>query len=91
MLIFESTNKLNTSQMATLAAHIQTTNMKLIGWYKDAKIDFGVIGSATARIDGNKFVIDYIEDGVKKTWSMRFWTEERYDFDYFYNVWMEEG
>lgn len=77
--------------MTTLAAHIQTTNAKLIGWYRNAKLDYGVIGSAKARIDGNMFVIDYTENGVEKTWSMQFWAEERYDFDYFYDVWMEQA
>lgn len=77
--------------MTTLAAHIQTANAKLNNWYKNAKIDYNVIGSATARVVGNMFVIDYTENGEVKTWSMQFWIEERYDFDYFFNVWMSEA
>jgi hypothetical protein len=77
--------------MTTLAAHIQTANAKLANWYKNAKRDYAVIGEGKATVEGDRFIINYTEDGVAKNWSMKFWTEERYDVDYFFNVWMEQA
>jgi len=77
--------------MTTLSKHIQTANNRLASWYKNAKIDYNVIGEGTANVDGNMFVVNYTEDGVAKIWSMEFWAGESYDVDYFFNVWMEQA
>lgn len=72
---------------------INYTNSKLNNWYNNAKLDYGVIGSATCKISGNKFIVNFIEDGEAKEWSMAFYPEyvEENGMDYFYNVWMEEA
>ncbi len=68
---------------------INHTNTKLNNWYNNAKLDYRVIGNGTARIEGDKFMIDYIENGKFKTWSTCYYGNEEQDF--FFNVWMEEG
>ena len=69
--------------------YVGYTNDKLIGWYESAKHYYGVIGSGKARIEGDMFIIDYVENGVEKTWSFGIW--EGVEIDYYYNVWMEQG
>ena len=69
--------------------YVGYTNDRLISWYRSAKEYYGIIGSGKARIEGDLFIIDYIENGVEKTWSFGFWNDEEIDF--FYNVWMEQG
>ena len=72
---------------------INYTNARLKNWYKNAKLDYNVTGSATARIENNTFIIDYVENGISKTWQMCFYVEylDCMEIDYFYNVWMEEA
>jgi hypothetical protein len=72
---------------------INLTNAKLNNWYKNAKLDYNVDGSATARIENGSFIIDYVENGIAKTWSMCFYPEyvQELDADYFYNVWSSEA
>ena len=69
------------------------TNNKLTNWYKNAKLDYNVIGSATTKIEGNEIKIDYTENNISKTWSMAFYPSYVLDsgLDYFFNVWMEEA
>lgn len=70
---------------------INITNGKLNNWYENVKFDYNVIGSAKAKIENGKFIINYTENGVKKEWSMDFYPEYlEFGTDYFYNVWMEE-
>lgn len=70
--------------------YVGYTNDKLIGWYENAKHYYGVIGSGKARIEGDIFIIDYVEDGVEKTWSYGYWGDE-YGIEFYFNVWMEQG
>ena len=72
---------------------INYTNNKLNNWYTNAKLDYGVIGSATCKIVGNEFIVNYTEDGVSKKWSMAFYPEYVLDngMDYFFNVWAEDA
>ena len=70
--------------------YVGYTNDKLKVWYRSAKEYYGVTGSGKARIEGDLFIIDYIEDGVKKTWSYGYWGDE-FDIAFYYNVWMEQG
>lgn len=69
------------------------TSIKLANWYKNAKLDYNVIGSATTKIKGNIINIDYTENGNTKTWSMAFYPEYTAEngLDYFFNVWSEEA
>lgn len=69
------------------------TKNKLNNWYKNAKLDFGIIGSATCKIEGNKIIINYIENGISKNWEMAFYPEYVLDngLSYFFNVWMEQA
>jgi hypothetical protein len=68
------------------------TNNKLANYYKNAKLDYNVVGSATTKIEDNKITIKCTENGVDKVWSMAFYKEYVLDngLDYFFNVWMEE-
>jgi len=80
-------NKIN-----MLIAH---TNMRLVGWYENAKLDYNVdgVGSTKVDLDNNEIIIDYTENGVEKTWSVAFYVEylESESINYFYNVWMEQS
>lgn len=71
---------------------INKTNEKLNNWYKKAKIDYNLIGSAKATIENGKFIINYTENGISKKWSTVFYPEYlEFGTDYFFNVWMEEA
>lgn len=76
-----------------MQALINFTNAKLNNWYTNAKLDYNVEGSATAKIENGQFIVEAIENGVSKVWSMVFYPEYVRDngFDYFYNVWMEQA
>ena len=67
---------------------VNYTNSRLDGWYQNAK-EYNVIGNAIARIENEKIIIDYIENGVSKTWSMYLYENE--DINYYFNVWSEQG
>ena len=72
---------------------INFTNNKLINWYKEAKTNHNVIGSATTSIEGDEVKIAYTENGVAKTWSMSFYTEYVIDngLSFIFDVWAEEA
>ena len=56
---------------------IENTNSRILNWYENAKIDYGVIGSGSTHYNKkeNKIVVEYIEDGEQKTWEMAFYPE----------------
>ena len=72
---------------------INYTNERLNNWYKNAKQDFNVVGSATCKIEGNGFIVNYTENGVSKTWSMAFYPEyvSENGLNYFFDCWSAEG
>jgi hypothetical protein len=76
-----------------MRALIDYTNTRLKGWYYNALLDYGVRGEGKARIEGDKFIIDFVENGEAKIWSCFFSAEYLYtqEIDYFFNVWMEEA
>jgi len=75
-----------------MTAIINHTNEKLNNWYKNAKIDYNVKGSASCKIENGSFIINYTENGVSKVWSMAFYPEYlEFGLDYFYNVWGEQA
>lgn len=73
-------------------AVIKHTDRKLVGWYKNVKIDYGVDGKGKTSYDPKteEIVINYEENGKKDEFRMPYWYEES-DLDYVYNVWMEQG
>lgn len=70
--------------------YVEYTNQRLKQWYVNAKEDYGVIGSGEARIEGETFIVDYIENGVKKTWSLTMF-DNRQAVRYYFDIWMSEG
>lgn len=75
--------------MQRLTNHI---NKKLANWYLNAKRDHGIVGSGSVRFENELAIIDYIENGVSKTWSMVFYPEYISNgLDWVYDVWMEEA
>jgi len=72
---------------------IDYTNHRIEKWYELAKTDYNVEGKGEARIEGDAFIIDYVENGVKKTWSWAFYPEylEDREIDFYYNAWAEQG
>ena len=71
---------------------INYTQEKITAWYKDAKKDYNVNGSGTAHYNKveNEVVVEYIEDGVQKTWSMAFYPEYLENgIDWIFNCWSE--
>lgn len=71
---------------------INYTNERLNNWYYNAKLDYSVIGSGCLKIENNKAIINFTENGVEKVWSM-FFVEEYIEngLDYIFNVWMDEA
>lgn len=71
---------------------IDYTNVRLNKWYANAKLDYNITGSATCRVEGDLFIVDYTENGVSASWSMGFYEEHLGNGkDYFFNVWSEEA
>ena len=72
---------------------IDHTNKKIKGWYKNAKQDHGVVGRGKTSIKDDEIIVDYVENGKKKSWSMAYYPSYVDDngLDYFYNVWMEQA
>lgn len=69
---------------------IKYTNAKLESWYVNAKKDFGVIGSGICSIKSNgELVIDYIENGIKKSFSLMYWEDQ--EVSWAFNVWSEKA
>ena len=72
---------------------INHTNERIVGWYKNALLDHGVKGAGKAHFDkaNNKVVVEYIEDGVQRNWSMVYYPEYiiEQDLDWVYNCWSE--
>ena len=70
---------------------IDYTNERLQNWYYNVKKDYGVIGSGSVRFTDDSAIVDYIEDGIKKEWSIAFYPEYLKDhkMDYIFNCWSE--
>jgi hypothetical protein len=45
------------------------TNNRLVSWYLSAKADYGIIGSGKLRLTEDMAIVEYVENGEKKTWS----------------------
>jgi len=82
-----------TIEIMTTQAIENHTNNKIANWYKNAKIDYNVIGEGKAEIKDNNIVVNYIENGVKKTWSTAFYMDyiKENGIDFFYNIWESEA
>ena len=70
---------------------IAFTNAKILNWYTNAKNDYGVIGSGLVRFTNDSVIVDYIENGEKKEWSMAFYHEylKEQKIDWVFNCWSE--
>ena len=76
--------------MATANKIINFTNSKLENYYKNAKIDFNINGSAITTIEGGLITIECTEDGFTSFWSTAFYLEyAENNLDYFFNIWSE--
>ncbi len=71
--------------------YIEFTDKKLKSWYKNAKKDYGVVGSGKASIKDDEFTIKYVENGNSKEWSIGYFPSNREELDFYYNVWTEQG
>jgi len=67
---------------------IAVTNAKFENWFTNVKLDYGVIGSGVATIEGEKITLTVTENGETNTY-----TDGLYDVpaDYYFNVWAEGG
>ena len=67
------------------------TNAKLYNWYKNAKLDFNIEGSAKAKFNEieKTIEIEYTENGITKKHIEQYWLEE--SIDYTFNVWAENA
>lgn len=71
---------------------IEYTNTRIIGWYENAKSDYGIVGAGKAHYnkDNNEVVVEYTENGESKTWSMAYYPEYlREPMSWVYNCWSE--
>jgi hypothetical protein len=71
---------------------IAYTNQRLALWYSNAKA-FGIEGSGVARHENSEIVIDFVENGVQKTWAMHFDEEQlkTQTKDWVFNCWAENA
>jgi hypothetical protein len=67
------------------------TNAKISNWYANAKREYNVIGSGQVRFTNDSVIVDYIENGEKKEWSMAFYPEylKEQKIDWVFNCWSE--
>lgn len=79
--------------MATkLELTIEQTNNRLSNWYKNALEDYGVVGNGTARVEGNSFIVDYVENGVAKSWTEAYYPEYLDNgINWYFDCWAEEA
>tara|TARA_R110002073_G_scaffold331631_1_gene516579 strand:+ start:6144 stop:6386 length:243 start_codon:yes stop_codon:yes gene_type:complete len=79
--------------MTTTEITIANTNLRLKKWYAEVKQVYNVIGEGTTRVEGDEVIVDYIENGVSKTWSMAFYPEytEENGINFVFNCWSEEA
>lgn len=70
---------------------IEYTNTRIASFYITVKNEYSIIGSGKARFENNKIIVDYVEDGVKQTWSMDYFPEylKTMTKDYVFNCWSE--
>jgi hypothetical protein len=70
---------------------IDYTNLRIKNWYVNVKCEYGVIGSGKVRFTEDSVVVDYIEDGEQKVWSMAFYPEylKTARIDWVFNCWYE--
>lgn len=70
---------------------INYTNNRISNWYLNVKKEYGVIGSGKVRFTSDSVIVDYVEDGEQKTWSMAFYAEylKEQKIDYIFNCWSE--
>lgn len=66
---------------------INYTNARLENWYKTAKEDYNVNGSAFATVENETLIINYTEDGVNGVFEVPYFQYEAKD--YAFNVWAE--
>ena len=72
---------------------IEYTNKRISNWYVNARIDYGVIGHGKLRFEDNKAIVDYVENGEQKTWSMPFYPEylKEQKINWIFDCWMSLG
>ena len=65
------------------------TNTQISNWYENALIDYGVVGSGSVSFTEDSVIVDYIENGTKKNWSMAFYPDylKEQKIDWVYNCW----
>jgi len=79
-------------EIALIQNAIDHTQEKIKTWYEQVKTDYNVIGSGTAHYNKskNEVVVEHIEDGIQKTWSMAFYPEYLENgIDWIFNCWSE--
>ena len=66
-----------TNNIKKIQIAIHYTNKRIASWYADAKKDYNVNGSGSAHYNKatDEVVVEYLENGVQKTWSMCFFPE----------------
>lgn len=71
---------------------VNYTDDKIITWYKNAKLDYGVVGAGKTHYNksNDSIVVEYTENGVCKTWEMAFYEEYvENGIDWVYRCWQE--
>lgn len=79
-------------EIANIQRMINYTNTKIVKWYSNVKKEYNVIGSGKAHYNkkNNTVVVEYIENGEQKTWSMAFYPEYLSNgLDWVFNCWGE--
>lgn len=76
---------------AKLLQIVNYTQEKVNGWYENAKIDYGVVGSATVAVFEDEVSITRVEDGEVSSFSISIPELLDEHVDYLYNVWCEQA
>jgi len=70
---------------------IEYTNNRIANWYYNAKKDYGVVGHGEVKFTDDSVIVEYVENGEAKTWSMAFYPEylKTEKIDWVFNCWSE--
>lgn len=68
---------------------VRVTQRRLNEWYKNAEIDYKILGGAIVFVQDNNIVIESVDNGIKNIFEMNIQELDGEENEYLFNVWME--